>query len=537
MNFFVRALVFSCYGGQIMTLTNAGYIVFYAAVILAYYIFLKKHQNAVLVVSSFAFYAFNLPHGENISMFQTLTPLAALCFNVLFTWYMAKKIGKSSGKVRFAFSAAAVAACVGVLCFFKYSGSFLPVLASSFGLNFSAIALPLGISFYTFATISYIVDVYRNDTEAEPSLLNYTAYVTFFGTITSGPICRAHQILPQLKKQRTFNGENTCHGFRLILFGFFKWVAIANVLGLYVNEIFKSSDVLKQYSGLSLMLAAAVYALQLYFEFSGYSDIARGSALILGIEIPENFKTPYLSTNFSAFWQSWHISLSTWLQDYVFMPLVWGRFQTRLPIIGKHLKDTPPVISSVAIVFIISGFWHGDTLPFVVWGLLQAAFRVGEELLHKWYKKPKKKPSLKLRIIKTCGVFVLWSQSLVFFRIGLMPGGTVADGFSYIARQFSNISVPEFLSSTSAAIQTGFYTRPLMVLFYTVYIVFVLSIAFYSDKRRCFNNKGRHICTALEAKPLLVRWAVYYTLIVFILLGFIMQSGGFGTVSFAYAQF
>ncbi len=520
-----------------MTFTGVSYILFFVAVVLAYYIFLKKHQNAVLVCGSFIFYAFNLPRGENVSIINTLTPLFMLYFNVFFTFCMAKLISKASGKKRFNLTAIAVAACVLVLCFFKYSNSFLPVLITSLGLNFSALALPLGISFYTFATISYIIDVYRNDTQAETNLCRYAAYVTFFGTITSGPICRAEKILPQLSIVQTFNFKNTCHALRLMLFGFFKWVAIANVLGLYVNEVFKSSDVLKQYSGLSLMFAAALYALQLYFEFSGYSDIARGSALILGIETPVNFKTPYLTTNFSAFWQNWHISLSTWLQDYVFMPLVWGRYQTRLPVIGKHFKDAPPVISSVALVFIISGFWHGNTWPFVIWGLLQAAFRVGEELLHKWYKKPKKNPSLPLRIFKTCSVFVLWSQSLIFFRIGLMKGGTVADGFSYLVRQVTQFSVPLFLQETSAAVQSGFYTRPLMVMFYAVYLIMALAIAFYSDKRQCFNHKGQHICIALSTRPVYIKWGVYYTLIAFILLGFIMQSGGFGTVSFAYAQF
>ncbi len=520
-----------------MTFTNAGFILLLICTCLAYYLPFKKHQNSVLVASSFIFYAINLPRGDNVSLLNTLIPLFALCLNTVFTWGMARLIDGSKGKRRFNLAFFAVLALVLVLCVFKYYNAFVPTVFNGFGTNFSALALPLGISFYTFATISYVVDVYRGDVTAEENLIKYAAYVTFFGTITSGPICRATKILPQISIQRKFDAQRVCDGLRLLLFGYFKWIAIANVLGLYVNEVFKSSEVLQNYNGLSLILAAACYAVQLYFEFSGYSDIARGTAMILGVDIPVNFKTPYFSTNFSGFWSSWHISLSTWLQDYVFMPLVWGRWHTRLPVIGKHLKDTPPMISSVAIVFIISGFWHGSTLPFVVWGLLQAFYRVGEELLHKYYKKPVKKPKLPLRIFKTTCVFTLWSASLVFFRIGLMPGGTISDGFSYLYRQFVGIDINDFLTQTSTAIQSGFYTRPLMVAFYVLYLILVLSIAIYCDKRSQFNHKGKHISTALATKSTFIKWAVYYILICCIILGFIMQSGGFGTVSFAYAQF
>ncbi len=294
---------------------------------------------------------------------------------------------------------------------------------------------------------------------------------------------------------------------------------------------------LKQYNGLTLILTSGAYAFQLYFEFSGYSDIARGSARLLGIEIPINFKTPYFATNFSSFWSGWHISLSTWLQDYIFMPLVWSRWTSKIPVIGKKIGDKPPVISSVAIVFIISGFWHGSTLPFVVWGLLQAAYRVGEELLHKWYKKPAKKPKMPLRIFKTASVFVLWSTSLVFFRVGLMPGGTVGDAFLYISRQFSGVSLNNFITQTSSAVMAGFYSREFMAIAYILYAVVVVGIGIMCDKIERFNNGGKNIITALAVKPTAVRWVCYYIMITCIIVGFIMQSGGFGTVSFAYAQF
>ncbi len=520
-----------------MVFTNISYIVFLLCVVILYNTVAKKMQNTLLFFASLFFYALNLPFGQNIPIYKTLLPIIALFANIVFTFYMAHAIQKASGKKRLGNLIKCIVSCVLVLCVFKYYNAFAPTMLGLFNLSFTSIALPLGISFYTFATISYVIDVYRKDMECENNFIRYAAFVTFFGTITSGPICRAQEVLPQMKQQKQLTPQLAKDALRLMLFGYFKWIAIANVLGLYVNTIFESSKTLQQYSGLTLMLTAFLYALQLYFEFAGYTDIARASARLLCIEIPVNFKTPYFATNFSSFWAGWHISLSSWLQDYIFMPLVWSRYTSKITIIGKKLGDKPPVISSVAIVFIISGFWHGNTLPFVVWGILQAVFRVGEELMHKWYKKPVKNPKLPLRIFKTSCVFILWSASLVFFRIGLMDNGTVQDAFSYLARIFSGISIQNFINQTSSAIFAGFYTRNFMAIAYIIFVIFVVGIGVWCDKIERFNNKGKYIHTVIATKPTAVRWFCYYVIIICIIAGFVMQSGGFGTVSFAYAQF
>ncbi|MEG2393823.1 MAG: MBOAT family O-acyltransferase [Ruthenibacterium sp.] len=517
-----------------MTFTAVSYALLLALTALLYFMLPGRMQNGVLLTASLVFYACNLPRGADIPLWQTLLPLLILCANIIFTWGMARRIALAKGKRRKTLTGLALAACVAVLCVFKYYNAFVPAVL---GLaDFAKLALPLGISFYTFAAVSYLIDVYRGDMPAAQKLLPYAAFITFFGTITSGPICRAQKVLPQLSAPRRFDAQRTCDALRLMLFGYFKWIAVANVLGLYVNQIFASPETLAGYRGLTLLFAAAVYAFQLYFEFAGYSDIARGTALLLGIDIPVNFKTPYFSMNFSAFWSRWHISLSTWLQDYIFMPLVWGRWTSHLPILGKRVEK-PPMISSVAIVFIISGFWHGNTWPFVVWGCLQAAFRVGEELLHQWYKKPAKKPALPLRIFKTAGVFLLWSGSLVFFRVGLMNGGTVHDAVSYLGRLFTGWSPFAFAGETSAAIQAGFYTKPMMVAVYAVFVLFVLAVCVYADWLQCFRHHDTPIPCVLAKQKTSVRWGCYYVLIACVLLGYLMQSGGFGTVSFAYAQF
>ncbi|MEG1381922.1 MAG: MBOAT family O-acyltransferase [Ruthenibacterium sp.] len=512
-----------------MTLTSVGYLLFFAVVAVCYYLVPKRAQNAVLLLGSLCFYGFGLPKSG--ALWLRLLPLFILISSTVFTFVMGKIIADSTEKKRRIATASSIFICVLVLAVFKYYNFFVPsVLGFT---SFAKLALPLGISFYTFASISYLVDVSRGDMPAATDFVAFAVFVSFFATITSGPICRAQKLLPQLAAPRNFDEKRTVDALRLALFGFFKQIAIANVLGLYVNQIFEHLD---KYTGFTLTFAAFLYAIQLYFEFAGYSDIARASALLLGIDIPVNFKTPYFATNFSGFWSRWHISLSTWLQDYIFMPLVWGRWTSHLPLIGKKITN-PPMISSVALVFIISGFWHGNTLPFVLWGCLQAVYRVGEELLHKWYKKPQKKPKFLLRAFKTVCVFILWAESLVFFRIGLLPNGTAHMCLQTLAKQLRGVSFSAFLTDTFGAIQSGFYVKPFMVAGYCAFILIVLSIGFYTDWLQCFRQKDKHISLQVATLKPLARWGVYYGLTLLIFAAFIMQSGGFGTVSFAYANF
>ena len=508
-----------------MTFTSAGFALFFPCVVLVYYLVPARWQNLVLLGSSCLFYGFNLG-GQPLSAL-------VLILHVLFTYSMARAIERAEGTRRRRLTAAAILSVLAVLAVFKYYNALLPTLLGTAGGSFAKLALPLGISFYTFATISYLVDVSRGDMPAERDLVAYAAFVTFFGTITSGPICRARQLLPQLHTPHRWDAGRCTDALRLCLSGLFRWVAVANILGLYVNQIFEH---LSDYRGLTLIFAALLYALELYFEFSGYSEIAQGVALALGLEIPTNFKTPYFATNFSGFWNRWHISLSSWLQDYVFLPLVWGRWTSRLPVIGKRVEN-PPMISSVAIVFILSGFWHGNSWPFVVWGVLQAVFRVGEELLHRYYKKPKKRPGLPLRTFKTVSVFLLWAASLVFFRVGLLTDGRVSDALSCLGRMFTGWSIGGFAAETAAAVEAGFYAKPIMVAGYFAFLFAVLALAFCADWVQCFKLRDKPVIGAVAKLRLPVRWAIYYLLIGCVLVAYIMQSGGFGTVSFAYAGF
>ncbi|MDL2215529.1 hypothetical protein LJB77_00400 [Ruminococcaceae bacterium OttesenSCG-928-N02] len=458
-------------------------------------------------------------------------PLATLAFTTVFIYSMARVIERAQGAARRCLEGLGITICLLVLAFFKYNGFFLPTALTALGI--SRIALPLGISFYTFAGVGYLVDVARGTSPAEKSFCNVALFLCFFGTITSGPICRAGNFLPQLHQARGFNGDACVQALRLALVGFFKHVALANVLGLYVNTVFSTLDA---YSGLTLIFSAAMYALQLYFEFSGYSDIACASALFLGLEIPQNFKTPYFATNFSGFWQRWHISLSTWLQDYLFTPLVWSRWPNKLPKLGRFFEK-PPILSSLFLVFFISGLWHGNTLPYVVWGLLQGLFRIGEELMHKTLGKAPKKQSAIKKIAKRITVFTLWAISLVFFRLGYEPGGSAGMAARSILRWGQGLSLPAFVGETFDVITAGFYAKTVMVYLYVLYLIAAFAIAFLIDRYQFTHNKDKPAAFALARVKPVARWAIYYTLIAFVLIGFVLQSGGFGIANMAYGGF
>ena len=258
-----------------------------------------------------------------------------------------------------------------------------------------------------------------------------------------------------------------------------------------------------------LVLATVFYTFQLYFNFSGYSEVARAVGLLLGLELPENFKTPFFATNFSGFWSRWHISFSSWLQDYLFMPLAWADVSG---LTGGKISRLPAEFC-VFTVFFVSGFWHGNTLPFVVWGLLQASYRLGEELLHRRLGKPKKKAPARVLWAKRAGVFVLWCVSMVFFRVGSSSAAaplTVGDAFAYLGRCFMGWGPARFASELYAAASDGFYANAIMVAAYYGFVALVLALAFYLDTRRAFafKNKPSEICLANEKH----RWAVYYAL-------------------------
>ncbi|MDR0503160.1 MAG: MBOAT family protein [Treponema sp.] len=264
---------------------------------------------------------------------------------------------------------------MGILGFFKYFNFFIENFVTVFTLlgvkpNISTfnIILPVGISFYTFQTMSYSIDVYKGKLEPVKDFISFMAFVSFFPQLMAGPIERASNLLPQLQKRRTFGYDKAVDGTRQILWGLFKKVVIADNCAVYVNYVF---DNYQRQSGITLWVAVAFFAVQVYGDFSGYSDIAIGSARLFGINLMRNFNYPLFSRDIAEYWRRWHISQSTWFRDYVYFPL------------GGSRVSKAKVVRNTYILFLVSGFWHGANWTFVIWGLFNATLFLPLLLLNK----------------------------------------------------------------------------------------------------------------------------------------------------------
>jgi alginate O-acetyltransferase complex protein AlgI len=271
---------------------------------------------------------------------------------------------KKSQLQRKAWLGLSIAVNLGLLGYFKYAGFFVQNWIdawASLGIEMHAstlkIILPVGISFYTFQTLSYSIDVYREKLKPSRDIVAFAGFVAFFPQLVAGPIERATRLLPQLSKPRKFSYDQAASGMKLILWGLFKKVVLADMCAVHVNEIFSNPA---SFSFQSLCLGLIYFAFQIYGDFSGYSNIAIGIARLLGIKLTANFKSPYISQNIAEFWRRWHISLSTWFRDYLYIPLGGSRV--------SRLK----AIRNVYIIFIVSGFWHGANWTFVIWGAVHA---------------------------------------------------------------------------------------------------------------------------------------------------------------------
>lgn len=531
-----------------MSLQNLSYFLFLLVTAAVYLHLPRRAQNPFLLAASAFFYGCNLytthlaalDGGASAAQaaFRTALSVAIVIGTGLFVWRRALALAAAEGPRRARLLRRAVIGLLVLLAVCKYYNlSPLPTLFD--GSLLARLPFPLGLSFFTFAAIGYLIDTARGDCQAEASWVNVFVFLFFFGTVTSGPICRGGALLPQLHAEHRFDEARTVRFFRLFALGLFQKVAIADVLGLVVNVVFAD---LSAYGALMLLAAAVLYTFQLYFDFSGYSNMARASALLLGLEVPENFKTPFFATNFSGFWSRWHISLSSWLQDYLFLTLAWADLR-RVPLAGRALaarREHLPVEWCVFIVFFVSGLWHGNTLPFVVWGTLQGVYRVGEELLHRRLGKPKKKgvpPALLWA--KRAGVFCLWTLSMVFFRVGSGPDTAgLSDCGAFFAGLGRSWSPVRFAGELWGAIGAGFYAKPVMQLAWLGFAALCLGIAFYLDSQRAFHYKNKPLEQVLAGQKPAVKWLLYYALVICILAGLIIQNGGFGGgQSFAYAGF
>jgi D-alanyl-lipoteichoic acid acyltransferase DltB (MBOAT superfamily) len=387
-----------------------------------------KLQNILLLVSSYFFYAC-----------WDWRFLFLLIFSTVLDYYTGIKMSdaKNQNNKKFWFWLS-ISVNLGFLGVFKYynffAESFATVVAN-FGLQVNPwtlkVILPVGISFYTFHGLSYVIDIYKDRIKAEKNFIDYSVFVSFFPLLVAGPIERATHLLPQIQKKRTFNYVKAVDGLRQILWGLFKKVVIADNCAEFANMIFDNHT---DYSGSTLLLGAVFFTFQIYGDFSGYSDIALGTARLFGIDLLRNFAFPYFSRDIAEFWRRWHISLSSWFRDYLYIPLGGSKG-------GMWMK-----VRNTFIIFLVSGFWHGANWTFIIWGLLNAIYimpsiifntnRNNMDIVARGNYFPSVKEIFQIGLTFGLTVFA-W----IFFR-----SESVSQAFEIITTIFSKstIAIPEF---------------------------------------------------------------------------------------------
>lgn len=465
-----------------MLFNSFSYALFLPIVFILYWVVTKNNrrtQNILLLIASYFFYSC-----------WDYRFLLLLFFSTCLDYFTGLKIDQSQKRpVRKAWLLVSIIINLGFLGFFKYYNFFVENFAllwqNSFGYKPSIwtlnIILPVGISFYTFHGLSYVFDIYNKKIKPTTNFIDYSLFVGFFPLLVAGPIERATHLLPQIQTGRKFDYTKAVDGLRQILWGLFKKMVIADTAAIYVNDIFNHLD---EYSGSTLLLGAIVFSIQIYCDFSGYSDIALGSARLLGFELLRNFSFPYFSRDIAEFWRRWHISLTTWFRDYLYIPLGGSR--------GNNWKK----IRNIFIVFLISGLWHGANWTFVFWGLLNALFFL-PLLLRNTNRKNldivaqgKLLPSIK-DVSKMLLTFLLVTLGWVFFR-----AENIHQAFSYISRMCSTsfFSPPEIVS-------------PKLLVLIPLFILI-----------EWLGREQKYAIANIEFKwNKLVRWTFYYLLIVAIL--------------------
>jgi len=413
-----------------MLFNSIDFAIFLPVVFILYWFLLKKNlklQNLFLLAASYFFYGW-----------WDWRFLSLIIFSTLVDYFVGKGLSKSDNPThRSILLWTSISVNIGFLGFFKYYNFFLDnfvAFFSFFGSEISAtslnIILPVGISFYTFQTLSYTIDVYKEKLKPTDDFIAFAAYVSFFPQLVAGPIERATNLLPQFQRQRVFIYSDAINGMRQILWGLFKKIVIADNCAVHVNYIFGNSA---EMDGSMLVIGALLFTFQIYGDFSGYSDIAIGTARLFGFDLMRNFAFPYFSRDIAEFWRRWHISLSTWFRDYLYIPL------------GGSRGGTSMKIRNTFIIFLVSGFWHGANWTFIVWGALNALYFLPLLLMDKNRRnmgivsRGKLIPAVR-EIFQISITFVLTVFAWIFFR-----AESIGHAISYINGIFSPtlFSMPE----------------------------------------------------------------------------------------------
>ena len=503
-----------------MSLVSNLFLLFVAVSVLIYYIVPHRLQWLVLLCFSYIYY---LACGVRYVGF--------ILFSTLVTWLIALAVEKTekSENHKGARNLLILGLILnfGMLGIVKYTNFMVENLNALFHMNLRGmeILLPLGISFYTFQSSGYLLDVYWKRCEAEKNPVKYALFVSFFPQILQGPIGRYSRLAHQLYEPHKFEGKNIARGFERILWGFFKKMILADWAAVFVDAIFDNPD---QYSGLALF-GVLFYTVQLYADFSGGMDVVIGIASMFGIELDENFKRPFFSVSITDFWHRWHITLGTWMKDYVFYPVTLSKWMGKFgkwgkKVFGKKIGRTLPICVANLIVFFVVGVWHGAAWKYIVYGMYNGIIIAFSGLMAENYRKLKKKLHISgketwyylFTVIRT---FVLVVISMYFDR-----ADSVRQAFHMMKQSITQFAPAQLLLIPAGKQGTSFTPYALVIIAVGCVILFVISL---------LQERGVKIRESLARLPLPVTVAIYFCMLISI--------GLFGSTAvargFIYAQF
>lgn len=499
-----------------MLFNSIDFLIFFPIVVMIYYFFPKKYRYLWLLVASYYFYmSWNAEYALLLFFSTAVTYLASR--GIAWVEVTDKELKVQNRTAKKLFVAGSLVANLMILFFFKYANfsiDSINVLLKA--LNISIIErkfdvlLPVGISFYIFQALGYTIDVYRGDVEVEKNFLRYALFVSFFPQLVAGPIERSKNLLAQLREEHDFSFDRMKEGLLLMLWGYFMKMVVADRIAIFVDAVYSN---LNTYTGYYVLIASVLFAFQIYCDFAGYSTIAMGAAKIMGFTLMENFNAPYLSSTVSEFWRRWHISLSTWFRDYLYIPL------------GGNRKGTFRKYLNILIVFLVSGLWHGANWTYVIWGGLNGVFQILGDMYKPIRDKLQKvfgldRDTFSHKLLKIVITFLLVDFAWIFFRAATITDALIA------VRSIFTADNPWILFDGSLY-GLGLIQKDFQLMLYGIGILMIVDI---------FKYKGICIRERILQQEWWFRWLVGIGAVLVILV-FGIYGFGYDAKNFIYFQF
>lgn len=501
------------------------FLIFVGIAVIGYYLIPKRFQWIWLLIFSYIYYASS---GIKILFFLLYTTITTYGTGRLLDRVNHKELPRNEAKSR---KRRILIGCLllnfGMLAVLKYTNFAIENVNAIFhaGISFQKLILPLGISFYTFQSMGYIIDVYWGKYEAEKNPFRFALFVSFFPQLLQGPIGRFDRLARQLYEQHSFDLLKAQYALQLMLWGFFKKLVLADRAAVVVNQVFQNYT---QYSGVTNIVAVLMYSIQLYMDFSGGMDVVMGVAALFGVELDQNFKRPYFATSITDFWHRWHITLGTWMKDYIFYPVSLSKWMGKFgkwskKAFGKKTGRVVPICVANIIVFLVVGIWHGAAWKYTAYGLYNGLIIAISSLLAPLYRKGFEKFHINPKsgawhVVQILRTFLLVNISW-YFDMAV----SLSAAFAMMKSTVTGFSLATL--TDGSLMMLGLDKLDYMILAMGCLVVFLISF---------LKERGIQIRESLGRKPLVIRWAVYGMLVFGIpMFGYVMTTTG----GFIYAQF